>query len=52
MVIDIKLVFGMWGGDVNSLTVIEGTVEVICKELLDKIKSVAKCTTHMLMYAD
>jgi hypothetical protein len=46
------LAFGMWGGDINSLAVIEGTVEAIYRELLIKIQSVAKCTIHTLMYAD
>jgi hypothetical protein len=45
MLIYIMLAFGMWGGDINSLAVIEGTVEAIYRELLDKIQSVAKCTT-------
>lgn len=46
MLIDIMLAFGVWVGDSNSHAVIEGTVEAIYGELLDKIQSVAKCTTH------
>jgi len=40
------LAFGMWGGDINSHAVIEGTVEAIYRDLLDKIQSTAICANH------
>jgi len=32
------LAFGVWDGDISSHAVIEGTVEAICRDLLDKYK--------------
>jgi len=40
------LAFGVWGGDINSHAVIEGTFEAIYRDLLDKIQSNVKCATN------
>jgi hypothetical protein len=40
------LAFGVWDRTINSHAVIEGTVEAIYRNLLEKIQSIAKCATH------
>jgi len=40
------LAFGVWGGDINSCAVTEGTVEAIYRDLLYKIQSIAKYASH------
>jgi hypothetical protein len=40
------LAFEVWSGDINSHAVIEGTVEAIYRDILEKIQSIAKCATH------
>jgi len=40
------LAFGVWGRDINAHTVIEGTVEAIYRDLLDKIRTKYHKATH------
>jgi hypothetical protein len=36
----------VWDGNISSHAVIEGTIEAIYRDLLEKIQSIAKCATH------